>query len=214
MSDEPKESTTKTYIIPSLGSAVSSLTVATYAFGADFWRSPDPPVKKPPPDNPIYSHIGQIASAWAHVEHTLDTIIWELASTNAELGACLTAQILGAYGRFKAIISLLTVLERHRGVNVDSAIAKTRELMNKSNDPGDKRNRVVHDPWYEYIALQQTAQFRAVPFKDFTYGITAVDKENLEGTLDSINKFADRVTNLRSEILSLLSASPKTPPAP
>jgi hypothetical protein len=189
--------------------AVTSTVTATTAFQLEpsFWRVDPLPVKPPEPNNPIYSYVGQIASAWAHVEHTLDTIIWELANIDAEYGACITAQMMGAYGRFKAIISELNVFQRKSNKSTAQLVVKATELMNKCSGSGEKRNRVVHDPWYDYTPYDRTAQFKAVPFKDFSYGIHEVDQTELVETLDQIKKFSERVINFRSEILAFLSAS-------
>jgi hypothetical protein len=37
-----------------------------------------------------------------------------------------------------------------------------RNIMNKQSEPGDRRNRIVHDPWYLYTAKDQVAQFKAM----------------------------------------------------
>jgi hypothetical protein len=90
--------------------------------------------------------------------------------------------------------------ERTSGVSVENLVAKTQDIANKSNGPGDKRNRAVHDPWYMYTQTEQAAQFKAMPQKDYRYGIYPVDLENLEMTLAEIARFSNRVTALRTAI--------------
>jgi hypothetical protein len=58
--------------------------------------------------------LSQMASDWSHVEHTLDTIIWQLAGVDAEAAVCILSQISGAYNWYKAIVALLILHERNR----------------------------------------------------------------------------------------------------
>jgi len=189
MSDNSKKYTAFT-ISPAL-----SGSTATTIFGADFWKTPNPPVEVPAPDHPIYAYVGRIASDWAHVEHTLDLIIWELAGIDPAMGACITAQMNGVYSRCKAIIAQLKLWEKGTDTSLASLINATTDIMNKQSQPGDKRNRVVHYPWYVYTGTQKTAQFKAMPHKDYRYGLHQVDKEELEQALESIQKFSERTTN-------------------
>jgi hypothetical protein len=106
--------------------------------------SSTPLVHAPMPDNhPMLAIVGQIANQWAHIEHVLDTIIWRLAEVEAEKGSCITAQLTGAYPRFKAIISLATIRKMEK-----TLISDLTEMMNKMQGKAEKRNRAVHDAWY------------------------------------------------------------------
>jgi hypothetical protein len=78
--------------------------------------------------------------------------------------------------------------------------------MNKQSGPGDKRNRIVHDPWYSYTDVQQVAQFKAMAHKEWKHGITPVDLDVLEDALTSIRQFSERVVKLRTDILTLLQS--------
>jgi hypothetical protein len=160
-----------------------------------------------PDDHPIYARVGKVASDWAHVEHTLDLIIWELSGIEFQKGAAITAQLMGAFPRFKAILALLAQPALANRENLGTVVTRTIDLMNKSSGPGDKRNRIVHDPWYAYTASGKTAQFKAMPHKDHRYGIQLVDSNVLEDALRSIKEFSERVENLEKEISSLVSGS-------
>src|SRR5262249_26807541 len=128
----------------------ASSTTMTMSYGGAIWRAPVIPVQRPPSDNPIYSLVGQIASDWAYVEHMLDIVIWELAEIEPERGACITAQMMGTYSRFKAIIALLMLRQRLTQKDLSRFINKATDLSNRANGPGEKRNRATHDPWYTY----------------------------------------------------------------
>jgi hypothetical protein len=160
-----------------------------------------------PDDHPVYAKVGKVASDWAHVEHALDIIIWELSGVEFQKGSAITAQLMGAFSRFKAILALLAQPTLANRKNLAAAVARTTELMNKSSGPGDKRNRIVHDPWFAYTASGKAAQFKAMPYRDHRYGIQLVDSDVLEDALRSIKDFSGRVENLKKEILDLLSGS-------
>lgn len=162
---------------------------------------------KPPDDHKIYSFVGRVASDWAHVEHLFDEIIWRLAGTDPIRGACITAQMMGVYPRCKTIIALLTVVGHRRSRDVQPLISRTTELMQKSSGPGDRRNRIVHDPWYVYTGIDQTAQFKAMPQKDLRYGVHPVDVKELEETLTAIKNYTERVTKLRDDVFAMFPAS-------
>jgi hypothetical protein len=160
-----------------------------------------------PDDHPIYARVGKVASDWAHVEHALDVIIWELSGIKPQKGAAITAQLMGVFSRFKAILALLAQPELADRPNLKTVITRTTDLMNKSSGPGDKRNRIVHDPWYAYTSSGKTAQFKAMPHKDHRYGIQLVDSDVLDDALRSIREFSGRVEELKKEISSLVSGS-------
>ena len=56
-------------------------------------------------DDPTYTAIGRMACAWAILEFDVERAIWELAGTQQNLGACITAQIFSAGSLFKAYIA-------------------------------------------------------------------------------------------------------------
>lgn len=182
-------------------------STATLTFGSGIWKTALPP--RPAADNPVYSLIGQVASNWSHIEHTLDLVIWELADIDPEAGACITAQMMGAFARFKAIIALLTFHQRRTNKDLKGLIDKATELSQKANVPGEQRNRTVHDPWYDFPSSEDhTAQFKAMPQKDLRYGIHPVDLTALKTALADIEKFSERVTAFRQSVLDALVTSP------
>lgn len=145
-----------------------------------------------PDDHPMLSVVGQIASQWAHIEHVLDTIIWSLAGAEPKTCACITAQLAGPYARFRAIISLANVL----GLDA-KLVTRITDLSYKIQGKSEKRNRVVHDPWYSDVSMEvnctdknedestpgtdghsietklksSPAQFKSVPFKHYNFGL-------------------------------------------
>jgi hypothetical protein len=197
---KPDDSSTEhgTTIVSSTGTA----TLGYYGLGPATLLQELKAIKAPD-DHPIYSLVGRVASDWAHVEHLFDEMIWHLGAKDVVRGASITAQMTGVASRCRAIIGLLTTIGKRPQTNTQSLISKTEELMNKSYGPSDRRNRIVHDPWYVYTGLNQTAQFKAMPHKDLRYGVHPVDFTELNNALTEIKNYSDRVTKLRDDILKL-----------
>jgi hypothetical protein len=187
-------------------STAASLTSLGLPYSYQAFPLPKPtPVEIAPPEHPIYGVVGRVASGWAHLEHALDLIIWDLAGAPPEKVACITAQINGATPRYRAVVLLLR--QRNHN-NLNKLSEKAKELMQKTFDPTEKRNRIVHDPWYVITDQKLTAQFKAMPSKDSRFGIYQVDAEEIESVIEVARKLTDQVHNLRSEIQAVLSTLP------
>src|SRR5260370_17366071 len=85
-----------------------------------------------PADHPIYAKVGKVASDWAHVEHTLDMIIWELSGIEFQKGAAITAQLMGAFSRFNAILPLLAQPALANRKNLGPVLTPTPPSINNS----------------------------------------------------------------------------------
>lgn len=162
-----------------------------------------------PDDHPFYTMVGRVASAWAHLEHTLDIVIWELTSSGAsklsnQRLACITSQIMGVPGRCNAIIMLAGL----HGLDDKSIQRPFRQLMSDSHDVAKWRARWIHDPWYTDTGSPGApAQFRAMPPVDPRFGIQEIEQTELSQTLDRIAELQDRAGKLRGVVLAALSAS-------
>ena len=152
-----------------------------------------------PADHPFYAQIGRVASELAHLEHMLDLIIWDLIGGDQRLLACITSQIMGVGPRCKAIAGLAAA--KH----VDDALIKPiRKIMSDSYGLADRRNRVIHDPWYLEHSSDTPGQFRAMPYSDPRYGIQDISKEEIDGLLAEIDVMKARVDSFRSHLSDAL----------
>jgi hypothetical protein len=204
MTDGPNPPSVRLFSFPETGHVVVGSTgTANIALGTAIWSGKELP-HQPPKEHPIYSLIGQVAAAWAQVDHLLDILIWQLADVDPQAGACITAQIPGTYGRFKAVIALLQFHQQRTNKPLQKLINRATDLSNKSNIPGEGRHRTIHDPWYQYPAPVDTAQFRAMPHKDPIYGIAPVDLKEIETKLDEIRQFTERLQAFRADVLDAL----------
>jgi hypothetical protein len=190
-----------------VASAVGIASGITRPIGKSFCQAPA--------DHPIYALVGRVASKWAQLEHDLDTIIWKLAGIADKLGVCITAQMMGVWPRFNAIQSLLIQRSNEMPI-LTELIKEVNTLSNDSRDASERRNRIIHDPWYIIIDLseqaaqldEQTDQPRSMPRSDRIYGLLDRDRDDILATLKDINKLSEGALVLKRKITSGLSASP------
>ncbi|HET6391035.1 hypothetical protein [Hyphomicrobium sp.] len=149
--------------------------------------------------------IGRVASEWAHLEHTLDLIIWDLAGWKLNMHqsvlACITAQIMGVGPRCKVIQALGELRELD-----DSVLKPARTLMSDAYPVADWRARWVHDPWYIDANSDAVGQFRAMPNADRRYGIKDIDLDDVTKTIKEIGALQERASALRNSVLAALGA--------
>jgi len=114
-------------------------------------------------------------------------------------GAAITAQILGAGNRFRTILALVS------RQNLSSKIrGSVNELMRRSFDPNERRNRIVHDAWFVQLASGQPAQFRSMATKDLRFGLVEIEQAEIDKTISDISGLTVRVNALREQILNEL----------
>jgi hypothetical protein len=200
MTDKDKPPRTATVTLttsaPTVTIASSTSTAATALLPIARWSTA--PL---PPDHKAYSLIGQVASDWSHLEHTLDLIIWALAGIDSIKGACITAQVMGLAPRFRIIITLLNCLNNESATKLADDFD---ELMRKTFDVAEDRNRIIHDAWYLYTATGGPAQFKSMAFKNPKYGIIPTDLEHIEKTLERIKRRQTSASKLRDAVTALL----------
>jgi hypothetical protein len=187
---------------PLINAAVSSALGISALFRV-FRRAPD--------GHPIYQIVGQVASEWAHLEHTLDTLIWRLASINHADGSCITAQLMGATPRYRTLIAQLTHRAK-REPSLKRFIKSVTGLMNKTYDIQEQRNRIIHDPWYaeptaSLFGHGPPAQFKSMPAKGLEFGITDIDLESTKKTLERVKDLSAKVSQLMLDVTDELKSS-------
>jgi hypothetical protein len=159
-----------------------------------------------PPDHQIFNLVGQVASRWAALESTLDVTIWMLAGIpNQRDGACVTAQMMGVWPRFNAIIALLKSRTGYWDEKtLDGLLKLINKLSQDCRDPSEERNRIVHDPWF-ILKGEQTAQFRSMPKGEPLYGFSTVAADSIGATLNKIDALTLRARALHTRVLAVLS---------
>jgi hypothetical protein len=154
-----------------------------------------------PADHPFYAKVGHIASEWAHFEHILDLIIWEMAGVEPAKGACITASIMGHGGRCNSIASLGGLA----GIS-PQIIKRIRSLKSDAFSVADARARIVHDPWYIERGSEQVSQFRSMPFTDPTYGMKDITDAAIAETIRRIQVLKETAGGIRNDVLAELDA--------
>jgi hypothetical protein len=140
--------------------------------------------------------LGRIISKWAAFEYMVDAMTWDLASIEPPVGACLTSQFSNLNARFNALLSVALMMNVSR-----MHLNKMNKLKDKALGYADRRNRIVHDPWYssmesnKHYRLVKTARSRL----EFEY--KAVPLEELNQFEIEIRQFMDEFRDLRSDIL-------------
>ena len=160
-----------------------------------------------PSDHPFYATVGRVASEWAHLEHILDLVIWDLVAYRAgglgsNVVACITSQIMGVGPRCKAIVSLGSIYH----LSEKKVLKPIRTLMGDLYVVADERARVIHDPWYMDKDSKVPAQFRAMPYSDKRYGLKDINDKEIEATITKIKALQVRASDLRNVVLSELEA--------
>jgi hypothetical protein len=161
-----------------------------------------PPFGPLPDDHPFYQMVGRVAAEWAHLEHVLDEAIWDLAGLTPASGSCITAELRGTYARYKAILTLGTVA----GIS-QKTLDKAEVQMGKSNGLGEKRNRLVHDPWFVESSSKAAGQFASMIWKKRQYGFLPIDNAEFKKTISDIQKARNDANALRATLLTELKAS-------
>jgi hypothetical protein len=60
--------------------------------------------------DPYCLELGRLSTIWAALEHAIDQLIWELSCVAPNIGACLTAQMIGPGPRMRALLALVHAL--------------------------------------------------------------------------------------------------------
>jgi hypothetical protein len=166
---------------------------------------------KPPDDHEIYNLIGRVASEWSHLEYLLDQTIWEAARLTQHEGHCITGQIVGPTPRLYALIALLLF---HK---VDAKLVeRAREFAGQFSPTYEKRNRIVHDPWYTQVSTDDVYQYKGMARgelakKDTTnlnLGIqVTLNVDEARELIESIKRKAARVAAFRNDVVKAMRGS-------
>ena len=148
-----------------------------------------------------YAVIGQVAAGWSMVEHILDLIIWDAARMPQTLGACVTSEVRSTYSKCNVILALC-----HSRGFPQELVAEIKRFKEKCQGTGEKRNRIVHDPWYLEKGTQNTAQFQSTNTPKRKYGMKDVEKAFVDGVLAEIAERSSEAQAIRNTVLGLLGS--------
>ncbi|HEX3663777.1 MAG TPA: hypothetical protein VHU23_00885 [Rhizomicrobium sp.] len=72
--------------------------------------------------------------------------------------------------------------------------------------PQDKRNRVVHDPWFWNVKTHEPKQHRSMPKKKATFGLTPVSERELTDLIVAIQTLRDSALKLRQTVKEVIAS--------
>lgn len=123
-------------------------------------------------DDPYHNLIGQLVSTWAHFEHAIDLLIWDLLAIPHSQAALTTRGPMSVSARLDHLIKLAA----DKGVNTN-IIQDIEALKPKALELQEQRNRIIHDPWYIDKDDGTVGQFRSMAKSNPCFGIHDVDAE-------------------------------------
>lgn len=159
-----------------------------------------------PEEHPFYEQIGRVAALWARLEHILDLMIWELAD-GARMAAisCVTGQIMGPSGKFRALAALCEL----RGVPKDVS-KKISKLAQPVFQTSLKRNRIVHDAWFteetDSAGIKQ-GQFRSQTSKPHSFGFEDITEAEIDETIKKVRSHIELLSLARAALSGVLTPS-------
>lgn len=189
MSDDPPKATTL---------SASAISISMFSGRASAT------LQSPLPDqHPFYEKIGRVSALWARLEHQLDQMIWDLAKGERAALSCITGQIMGSSGRFRAIKALCELRQIPKEL-ADNIKSMDHPILQTSL----KRNRIVHDAWYHEVTDNQPTtqgQFRSQTYKDHDFGYEPISEEEIIDLLKRINAHLEVLYPLRQRLINALS---------
>lgn len=149
-----------------------------------------------PGDHPYFALIGRVASEWTHFERVLDEIIRDIGDLPEDIALCITGQIMGAAPRYKAI----EALGKHIGLSA-STIKKVRQLKNNTFEVAEKRNRIVHDPWFQVLEFEEESETEKITqLRSSPPGEKPVSEADVEITIKQIRACVREAALLHADI--------------
>ena len=148
---------------------------------------------------PCFEAIGQIATAWSHVEQVIDDLIWTLAEVRHDKGACITSQLQSLFPRFRALTALV---ELHGGGK--TLLKEIDAASNAGMSLAKERNRAVHDPIGYHINKKIVVVHKITADKSLVMDLVPIDLEEYRKIRQRITAYELRLMKLRDSIYAAL----------
>jgi hypothetical protein len=118
--------------------------------------------------------VGLIASSWAGFELAIDQAALGLARIPQNVGICFTAQSAGSARKFDAYIAVA----RLKGA--ESFAGELDKFAKAVASVAERRNRVVHDPWFIITADGKPHRYEATARRKLRSEYIHVTREEME----------------------------------
>jgi hypothetical protein len=135
-----------------------------------------------------------VASTWAAFELSLDLATLHLAGIPQNIGLCITAQVIGPARKIDAYISIARERDAKKFMDDLNTFAKDTTGL------GERRNRVVHDPWQlqhgPFTRLEATAR------RKLRFEFVEVTSSEIVSLMTSIRAHNTKFLDLHFRILA------------
>jgi hypothetical protein len=159
--------------------------------------------------HPAFALSGRVADAWSTFEFHVDRTIWKLATVGDGAGACITAQIFSVHSRWRALMALV----EHAGGS-DRLLKDLGSIAGRSEQLGEERNRIVHDPWMMNVTKHTSGKLRITAKKKLHFAYVAVPLAEIESSLDRIKTHLARFLKFEEALWAEIPTWPDMPPSP
>jgi len=117
-----------------------------------------------------------------------------LARIPQEAGLCLTAQIGGSARKLDAYIAIARLRGADKFIRELDALAKATAAL------AERRNRVVHDPWFFFADRKLTGRLEVTSRRPLRHEYVKVSKDELIRLLNDIAPHLARFVVLNNQI--------------
>jgi hypothetical protein len=144
----------------------------------------------------LTSRIGLVAAGWARFEYLANQLIWRLANVDIAAGACITAQIVSAPNRLKALGSLV-----HLRGGSEELLKDLGAFITRAEGIGRQRNRIVHDPWIvegeKSLRVEVTTDKKQLTFKVHDTSMAEMDElsKKVTALINDLHSLERRIDN-------------------
>jgi hypothetical protein len=142
--------------------------------------------------------VGLIASNWAGFELGLDKASLSLARIPETTGFCFTAQVIGPARKLDAY----TALARLRGAK--KFIGELDIFSQDTTKLAERRNRIVHDPWYVFVAQSSPCRLETTARRKLRHQFVQVTKDEILSIINDIDSHAKRFLALHLKIINAI----------
>ena len=153
---------------------------------------------------PYCKLVGLIAGLSALNEFVIDETIWELANVEVSVGACLTAQMIGAGPRCKALMALV----HYRDPNC-SLLGELKRHGKQMMRLSAKRNRFVHDAVFVGTESGELLKNEITAHQRLVFEQALVKIEDLEILAKELRELGVKFIDLKHRLFDELPPWPK-----
>ena len=141
-----------------------------------------------------FAHVGVLASRWAAMEIFIDALAINLGGVPTGVGLCFTAQVIGISRKLDAYLALA----RMRGAK--KALRDLEAFRKEALSLGERRNRIVHDPWTFKDGIPR--RFEISARRRLIFGDIPISTDKIGKLIGEIEDHHARFRDLHQKVLA------------